>query len=150
MIGVYLLIRDNKVIYVGRTTQWPQRITAHKDLNFTKATLFECPEDKLVEYEARFIRFFNPKYNISASKKKAKHKRVTDDWVRANADAIHKAALSNKIKAITDKARIDLGFARMSSSSGMFRTMVSDYERINNLKLIEKRGKYQFIEIEKV
>lgn len=64
--GVYFLIKDGKIIYIGKTTQFEVRIKAHraKGMCFDYARLIQCDKSRISFYEARWIKKFKPLKNI--------------------------------------------------------------------------------------
>jgi hypothetical protein len=65
--GVYLLLRDNAVVYVGSSIAVINRIGSHRQgferKDFHRAVYIPCREDELLEIEGTLIRFFEPEYN---------------------------------------------------------------------------------------
>jgi len=63
-IGIYFLIRNSKVVYVGQSRDIDRRIASHKlDKIFTSYRYILCDEDRLLHYEKRLIRLFRPELN---------------------------------------------------------------------------------------
>ena len=61
--GIYLLINDEEVVYVGQTKSGLRRIMQHNDKVFNKYSFVETPLDELDYYEDIYIMKFQPKYN---------------------------------------------------------------------------------------
>lgn len=66
-VGVYFLISDDRIVYVGQALNCHARIDAHtKGANvklFDSFYIVECPANKLDELEALYIRKFRPPLN---------------------------------------------------------------------------------------
>jgi hypothetical protein len=61
--GIYFLIKDNKVVYVGQSIHGLSRIFTHKDKDFDFYCFIKCSKEKLNKYEALNIFYYKPKYN---------------------------------------------------------------------------------------
>lgn len=61
--GIYFLLSRNRVVYIGATTRYPNRLKQHKDKKFDSHRFIPCAESKLAAYEKRLINTFKPKYN---------------------------------------------------------------------------------------
>ena len=61
--GVYLLIKNHIVVYVGQTMEFDQRLKQHSDKDFDRYHFFACDIDKLNHFEERLIDKFRPIYN---------------------------------------------------------------------------------------
>lgn len=62
--GVYFLVQDGVVVYVGQSTNLAHRIvTGHPEKVFDSAYCLLVPTDKLREVELAFIAVLNPIYN---------------------------------------------------------------------------------------
>jgi excinuclease UvrABC nuclease subunit len=70
--GIYFLIKDDKIVYVGKSVHIPARIRLHscpglKTINqkkdFDYYAYITCEEDKLDLYEQAYIKKFQPWYN---------------------------------------------------------------------------------------
>ena len=61
--GIYLLINDNEVVYVGKTENGLRRIMQHNDKIFNKYSFIEVPPEELDYYEDFYIIKYQPKYN---------------------------------------------------------------------------------------
>lgn len=62
--GIYFLIENNKIVYVGQTKNGYFRIFEHiKTKSFEKFSIFVCEECLLDYYENYFIMNFKPKLN---------------------------------------------------------------------------------------
>lgn len=81
--GIYFCLWKGEVIYIGKTTNFVQRLVEHKciglNMDYDKARLIECDESKLDYYEKRWINKFKPRENtvgIRRSKYVKKPKRI--------------------------------------------------------------------------
>jgi hypothetical protein len=64
--GVYFLIHDDEIVYVGQSINIHQRIGEHEKTKiFTTFTYVECSYEELNKIEARYIDMFKPKYNYN-------------------------------------------------------------------------------------
>ncbi len=65
--GVYMLVRDNAVVYVGSSVDVIARIASHRKgwerKDFHRALFLPCPASERLEIEGALIRFFLPEYN---------------------------------------------------------------------------------------
>jgi rubrerythrin len=62
--GIYFLIRHNRIIYVGQTTNGIKRVYEHTDKEFTNYTFIPCMRRDLNKAEAFYIKKFAPYLNI--------------------------------------------------------------------------------------
>lgn len=66
--GVYFLIHDNDVVYVGESLNVYSRINTHaldKDKTFTHYYVIFCPPEHRKELEKSYIKDFSPVYNVA-------------------------------------------------------------------------------------
>lgn len=64
--GVYFLLHDNEIVYVGQTTDWGARLAAHmrdQAKIFNRCAFQECDDVLLDELEATYIERLQPKFN---------------------------------------------------------------------------------------
>lgn len=63
--GVYFLVRDNEIVYVGRSVSVIDRLHTHRKdgKNFNRVFFIECTKEELGELEMHYIRKFKPKLN---------------------------------------------------------------------------------------
>lgn len=64
--GVYFLVKDARVVYVGQSTNVWRRVSDHKDrqeIEFQSVTVLEMPLEKLLEEEAKYIYKLKPPRN---------------------------------------------------------------------------------------
>lgn len=143
MTGVYILLYRKKVVYVGKTENWPVRLAAHKSLTFTDAKLIECSKSKLDATEKRLIEIFTPKYNFLHTVKRVGPK-MTDEWVIENADLIVRSLeQENSYQPIHKKAVKDLGLSPRYSSSDLTGVVIGRYKRLFNVDYDYKARKFQ-------
>jgi hypothetical protein len=65
--GVYFLVNDDEIVYVGQSINIHQRIGEHEKTKiFTTFTYVECSYEELNKIEARYIDMFKPKYNYNS------------------------------------------------------------------------------------
>jgi hypothetical protein len=67
IVGIYLLIHNHEVVYIGQTMKIKKRLSMHKrDKVFDRYHFFKIHRDsydKIDDFESRLIARFNPKYN---------------------------------------------------------------------------------------
>lgn len=64
--GIYFLIRDKKIVYVGKSVNVHARVATHqKQKEFDQINFVECPVEQLHQIEQLYIRKFNPELNIA-------------------------------------------------------------------------------------
>lgn len=66
MSGVYFLLQNGKVVYVGQSTNVEKRLISHKwtEKQFDSYRVIPCAKDLLLYYEKRWIKRFKPIYNL--------------------------------------------------------------------------------------
>jgi hypothetical protein len=145
--GIYFLLDRKRVVYIGKTEQWPIRIGVHKTIKFDEVKLFECDVNNLTDYENRLIGLFNPRHNISASNKRRIHCRLTREWVRENADFIRASIESSETGSLIAKARKDLNYSPRYNSSDMISTMIRKYESEYRAKFNWEKRKFSKVKV---
>lgn len=65
--AIYLLVHDDKVVYVGKTRNGIKRISEHSKKVFEKVGFIECKENELDYYEDFYIMKYQPLYNRTYS-----------------------------------------------------------------------------------
>lgn len=63
MSGIYFLIRNKKIIYIGRSKNIFLRLLAHCKKDFDSVRIIKCDPDKAGYYEARWTKVFKPELN---------------------------------------------------------------------------------------
>lgn len=63
LTGVYFLLKDNHIVYVGKTTNGMHRILTHKDKDFDSYAFFKVRQDNLDLVESLNIIHYKPTYN---------------------------------------------------------------------------------------
>ena len=63
--GVYFLIKDQKVVYVGQSVNVYSRITQHANKKFEKFAVIPCAKESLDVLESLYIHLFKPELNGS-------------------------------------------------------------------------------------
>ena len=64
MIGIYFLIRNKKIIYIGKSIDVMRRLKEHcQCVWFTQFRVIPCDIRKISEYEKRLIKYFKPVLN---------------------------------------------------------------------------------------
>lgn len=75
IVGIYFLYRDNKLIYIGQTTDLHSRLASHRSAATTKFDYFRlipCSRFRLKHYESRLIAYFKPELNRPMGTRKRK------------------------------------------------------------------------------
>lgn len=76
--GVYFLIRDGVIVYVGQSKSVYARLAKHKATKqFDRVAVLECKESDLLSLEALYIKKFQPVLNIVGIVRRTEH-----DWAR--------------------------------------------------------------------
>jgi hypothetical protein len=71
--GIYFLVQDGEVIYVGQSCNVASRMLGHKNKNFDRAFVLPCAPSNLNKTEAAFIGFFKPKLNMNQEQTRFVH-----------------------------------------------------------------------------
>jgi hypothetical protein len=61
--GVYFLISNNKIVYVGQSVNVYARISGHTHKTFDSFTVLPCPKEHLNVLESLYIHMFDPPLN---------------------------------------------------------------------------------------
>lgn len=62
---IYFLIKNNVVVYVGKTINGKWRIKQHKyDKDYDKVYIIKCKSDDLMELEDKYMMKYKPRYNM--------------------------------------------------------------------------------------
>jgi hypothetical protein len=65
--GVYFLVENNEVVYVGASSSVVKRIPNHmSNKRFSQAFFIPLPEEQILDIERSFIRVLKPRYNGDA------------------------------------------------------------------------------------
>lgn len=66
LCGIYFLINQNDVVYIGQSVNIHSRIAQHKNnKKFDKFSYIECGKPELSHLEVKYIKKFKPKYNLN-------------------------------------------------------------------------------------
>jgi hypothetical protein len=88
LVGVYFLVLDNRVVYVGMSFDIPARIRTHineRAKAFDRVFVLECHPDFVCDLETLYITRLRPKYNaqnISSAEGSRAFKRLNDEFKR--------------------------------------------------------------------
>lgn len=63
MIGIYFLLKNKKIVYIGQSRNVERRIASHRDKDFDSFRVIACGVDDLLRYEKRLINYFKPELN---------------------------------------------------------------------------------------
>ena len=63
--GIYFLINENEIVYIGKARHPYRRIPDHKynGISFDSVFILNSEKDKLTEIEKQYITHYKPKYN---------------------------------------------------------------------------------------
>lgn len=87
--GVYFLIRDKRIVYVGKSTDVYNRLRQHTaDKEFDRVAVLRCPPSILDALEAIYIQLFKPELNIVVPKLFSGVSRIADSISEKVADAV--------------------------------------------------------------
>lgn len=63
--GIYFLIKESKIVYIGQSINLLSRLGSHtKRIDFDKYTFVKCAKEHLNDVESALISRFNPEHNI--------------------------------------------------------------------------------------
>jgi hypothetical protein len=62
-VGIYFLVRQGKVVYVGQSVNVAARVAQHHDKDFDSVTIVECDRKVLDVLESLYIHFLRPPLN---------------------------------------------------------------------------------------
>jgi len=115
--GIYFCLFEGEIIYIGKTTDFNQRIFAHKyctglNLDFDNFRFIACAESKLDHYEQRWIHKFKPRENHTHKGRKKYY--YYQKKIRPNSKAITKLTYKMKFRVMTEKSIV--GFGRFSNN----------------------------------
>lgn len=68
LMGVYFLIRQGKIVYVGQSVSVATRVQTHKSFfEFDKVCVIRVPQNELTRVEKHYIQKFRPMHNKAAN-----------------------------------------------------------------------------------
>jgi hypothetical protein len=87
--GIYFLIRNGKIIYVGKSHNLSLRINQHRraGVDFDSLTWFEAPQFYLRDIESHYIHRIKPSMNTDTRLTGDFHRFVTDKLMGDNSPA---------------------------------------------------------------
>lgn len=121
---VYFLLKNNEVVYVGKTIFGPARILNHieaKEKDFDSFSMFSVDKEKLLEIELANINFYRPKYNKYAGGEYSYSKKLKMFIKREEKHPKREYILTykgRKIKNLTSLAK-ELGMSISGVSRGV-------------------------------
>ena len=122
--GIYFLLQDEEVVYVGKCVNGLARLTAHKtDKKFNYFCWLDCPnadDKKLLQLETKYILKYLPKYNGRPS--------VMDDK--------YMAASAYYLSVSTDKAMSSFKEYVHNSKAKFKQIGKSRYYQVDELKIL--------------
>lgn len=122
MTGIYFLIKDNKVVYVGQTTDWPFRLKYHvsQALDFDHAKFIECPNNRLQAMEKAYIEKYKPIHNHAHNCKKPLSGKPKLYAFRVGSQKWKQATNRMVFRKLTLKSFIGFGQFKDTTVSRMF------------------------------
>lgn len=143
---VYFLIKNNEVVYVGKSVNGLARAFSHTDKDFDSVSIMFLPEYKINEKESFYILKYNPIYNIVVNTSDLHHLKNIRNILRKQTGAI-----SDWIKNFINKDLIHLNIIHVKRILSYFKIITYEYkeliyiseESLNHLiELIEKEQKH--------
>jgi excinuclease UvrABC nuclease subunit len=61
--GIYFLIKDKEIVYIGQSGDVHARLSQHKFKDFDSVSVITCNADKLDKIESIYIMTYRPKLN---------------------------------------------------------------------------------------
>ena len=80
--GIYFLVKDDEIIYIGQSINIPARLAQHVNKHFDRVFVLECSQSELNTVERIYLNHFRPRLN-GFRIRKAKQKGV---WVNTPMD----------------------------------------------------------------
>lgn len=131
MTGVYLLMLNGKVIYVGSTQNWPNRLVQHKEIAFDECRIIECPLESLHKNEGRLIRLLKPIHNRQYLLKRMRPPVM--QWVKDNESVVRVAFESGGEAAIGERVKKELKYSPKTASTDIAWSILRNYCKLNNV-----------------
>lgn len=100
--GIYFLIDNKEIVYIGKTKNISHRLAGHGNKNYEVYRFIACEEIYLDAYEKRWIERFKPKYN---SKKKIDENLKLNKTISITVNADTEKLLNH----LASKKRLKLG-----------------------------------------
>lgn len=136
--GIYFLLEKGRVVYVGKTTRFPLRLTYHVQqcLPHDCVRFIKCEAAVLDRYEQRWIKRFKPLYN-SAHKPIQKPSKVKVKITQA-----FKLKTSMKFRRLSKKSMIGFGQYRDHTVSKMIELgksldLASMYFKLSHISFLD-------------
>jgi hypothetical protein len=63
VVGIYFLVKGTKVVYVGQSLNVHRRISDHRDKDFDRYAVIQCPSAMLDKLESLYIHTLRPILN---------------------------------------------------------------------------------------
>jgi hypothetical protein len=86
--GVYFLVRDRKVVYVGQGLYCGSRCQQHHLKLYDSVFVMPCPKERLNQVEAAFISLLKPEYNCKHKHSVSGRRKNQDSYAYDNPEAI--------------------------------------------------------------
>lgn len=112
--GCYLLIMDGTVVYVGATTNWPNRLSQHKEIDFNECKLIQCSYEELFSNERRLIQTLKPKYNVREVVNLVR--KPVSDFVRSNIDRVKLAFEKGTELQLSEEVKKNLNYSSKTNA----------------------------------
>lgn len=113
--GVYFLLNEGVIVYIGKTTKYPMRIKYHvgQGMEFDSVRFVECAKEMLSTYEKRWIEKFQPINNTA-------HKKERKNALPKFISGGYKKHFFMKFRKLTKKSRIGFGTYKDATVERMF------------------------------
>lgn len=117
--GIYFLMNDGEIVYIGKTTRYPKRLYYHysQELPHNCVRFIPCAESRLDEYERRLIKIFKPLYNKALKPKGRRSKKIKQVWCH---EGVNKRAM--KFRVLTKKSFVGFGFFKDRTIDSMIKS----------------------------
>lgn len=144
--GIYFLIKDNKVVYVGKTIEWPFRLKSHiyYHMDFDNAKFLKYPKDDLDRWERAYIKKYNPIYNKMLKQKPVSNKKnfyIVNPRTQYGKSEIKKHR-KMKFRKLTEKSFLDYGHFKHCTVAhviaiGHSKMLISSYFKLSHITFFD-------------
>lgn len=106
--GIYFLMCEGKIVYIGKTTKWPFRLKFHisQKMEFDTVRFIACEKDDLSRYEKRWIEKYSPIHNTTHKKPR---KNAIPEFFEYRRNGKQVKRYYMKFRKLTRKSRIGFG-----------------------------------------
>lgn len=109
--GIYFLFLGKEIIYIGKTTDLASRLIRHDNqlMPYNSVRFIACTENKLHEYETRWIKRFKPKENHTHKGRKKQKSYYIRKLTTSKAHPPRLNDLHMKFRILTTKSIFGIG-----------------------------------------